>query len=134
MSDTIIERCEAKGLRMTEQRRIIADVLEDSEDHPDVEALYLRASEKTTVFHWPPFIAQSNFLKKQGFWNVLNLAMDAQGMKTRSGIIMIILLILRPVKSSNFWIRTSKPCRKKLLKNMATRSKVTALNFTVCVG
>ncbi len=46
MSDTIKERCEAKGLRMTEQRRIIADVIEDSEDHPDVEALYLRASEK----------------------------------------------------------------------------------------
>ena len=46
MSDTIKERCETKGLRMTEQRRIIADVIEDSEDHPDVEALYLRASEK----------------------------------------------------------------------------------------
>ena len=45
MSDTIKERCETKGLRMTEQRRIIADVIEDSEDHPDVEALYLRASE-----------------------------------------------------------------------------------------
>ena len=46
MDDTIKERCETKGLRMTEQRRIIADVIEDSEDHPDVEALYLRASEK----------------------------------------------------------------------------------------
>ena len=46
MSDTIKERCETKGLRMTDQRRIIADVIEDSEDHPDVEALYLRASEK----------------------------------------------------------------------------------------
>ena len=46
MSDTIKERCETKGLRMTEQRRIIADVIEDSEDHPHVEALYLRASEK----------------------------------------------------------------------------------------
>ena len=46
MSDTIKERCETKGLRMTEQRRIIADVIEDSEDHPDVEALYLRASQR----------------------------------------------------------------------------------------
>jgi Fur family ferric uptake transcriptional regulator len=42
--DTIIERCEANGLRMTEQRRIIARVLEDSDDHPDVEQLYARAS------------------------------------------------------------------------------------------
>ena len=41
MSDTIIERCEAKGF-MTEQRRIIADVLEDSEDHPDVGPIFAR--------------------------------------------------------------------------------------------
>ncbi len=46
MSDTrptILERCEAKGLRMTGQRRVIAEVLEDSSDHPDVEELYGRA-------------------------------------------------------------------------------------------
>jgi Fur family ferric uptake transcriptional regulator len=42
--DTIIERCEANGLRMTEQRRVIARVLEESDDHPDVEQLYARAS------------------------------------------------------------------------------------------
>ncbi len=44
MSETIISRCEAKGLRMTGQRRTIAQVLEDSKDHPDVEELYGRAS------------------------------------------------------------------------------------------
>mgnify|MGYP005725455951 FL=1 len=44
MPETIIERCETKGLRMTGQRRIIAGVLEDSDDHPDVEELYARAS------------------------------------------------------------------------------------------
>ena len=44
MPDTIITRCEAKGLRMTGQRRTIAQVLEDSADHPDVEELYGRAS------------------------------------------------------------------------------------------
>jgi len=42
--DTIIERCEANGLRMTEQRRGIARVLEEYDDHPDVEQLYARAS------------------------------------------------------------------------------------------
>jgi len=36
--------CHEKGLRITEQRRIIARVLSDSEDHPDVEALHARAS------------------------------------------------------------------------------------------
>ena len=44
MSDTIIARCESKGLRMTGQRRTIAQVLQQSEDHPDVEELYARAS------------------------------------------------------------------------------------------
>ncbi len=37
--------CTAKGMRMTEQRRIIARVLTDSADHPDVEELYRRCHE-----------------------------------------------------------------------------------------
>ncbi len=41
-----IERiCVEKGMRMTEQRRVIAQVLSDSTDHPDVEQVYRRASE-----------------------------------------------------------------------------------------
>jgi len=39
----IIARCEARGLRMTEQRRIIARLLAEADDHPDVEALHARA-------------------------------------------------------------------------------------------
>ena len=38
----IEERCAATGMRMTEQRRVIARVLADAEDHPDVEELYRR--------------------------------------------------------------------------------------------
>jgi Fur family transcriptional regulator, ferric uptake regulator len=34
--------CTAKGMRMTEQRRVIARVLAQSDDHPDVEELYRR--------------------------------------------------------------------------------------------
>jgi Fur family ferric uptake transcriptional regulator len=44
MPETIIARCEARGLRMTDQRRVIAQVLQDSADHPDVEELHARAS------------------------------------------------------------------------------------------
>lgn len=36
-------QCAAKGMRMTEQRRVIARVLGASEDHPDVEELYRRS-------------------------------------------------------------------------------------------
>ncbi|MEM6760234.1 MAG: Fur family transcriptional regulator [Pseudomonadota bacterium] len=42
--NSILARSEAKGLRMTHPRRVIAQVLEDSDDHPDVEELYNRAS------------------------------------------------------------------------------------------
>src|SRR3546814_17591128 len=35
--------CHEKGLRVTEQRRVIARVLSDASDHPDVEALHARA-------------------------------------------------------------------------------------------
>lgn len=38
------EACAAKGLRMTEQRRVIARVLGAATDHPDVEELYRRSS------------------------------------------------------------------------------------------
>lgn len=36
--------CAEKGLRITEQRRVIARVLSEAEDHPDVEKLHERAS------------------------------------------------------------------------------------------
>lgn len=41
---TLIEACAAKGMRMTEQRRVIARILDAASDHPDVEELYRRAS------------------------------------------------------------------------------------------
>jgi Fur family ferric uptake transcriptional regulator len=40
----IEQLCVDKGLRMTEQRRVIARVLSEAEDHPDAEELYKRAS------------------------------------------------------------------------------------------
>jgi Fur family transcriptional regulator, ferric uptake regulator len=43
-SGTLEDACAAKGMRMTEQRRIIARVLDAATDHPDVEELYRRAS------------------------------------------------------------------------------------------
>lgn len=41
--DRIETACIEKGLRMTEQRRVVARVLSQSHDHPDVEELYRRA-------------------------------------------------------------------------------------------
>lgn len=45
MSDEdILARCEARGLRMTEQRRVVARALSESDDHPDAEELHRRAA------------------------------------------------------------------------------------------
>ena len=41
--DRIENLCIAKGMRMTDQRRVIARVLSDAQDHPDVEELHRRA-------------------------------------------------------------------------------------------
>ncbi|HEX2727303.1 MAG TPA: Fur family transcriptional regulator [Beijerinckiaceae bacterium] len=40
----IEQLCADKGLRITDQRRVIAKVLAESEDHPDVETLHARAA------------------------------------------------------------------------------------------
>ena len=44
MPGNLEQRCLEKGLKMTEQRKIIARVLSDATDHPDVEELYRRAT------------------------------------------------------------------------------------------
>lgn len=43
--DRLEKICMEKGMRMTEQRRVIARVLSDAEDHPDVEEIHRRAVE-----------------------------------------------------------------------------------------
>ncbi|AGA64149.1 Ferric uptake regulation protein FUR [Liberibacter crescens BT-1] len=41
--NTLEENCSRRCIRMTEQRKLIARILEESEDHPDVEELYNRS-------------------------------------------------------------------------------------------
>ncbi|AUC51681.1 MAG: Fur family transcriptional regulator [Sagittula sp.] len=73
MPDTITERCAAQGLRMTGQRRTIAEVLEDATDHPDVEELYARASTRdpnisiATVYRTVKLFEEAGILEKVDF-------------------------------------------------------------------
>ena len=73
MPDTITDRCEAKGLRMTDQRRTIAGVLEESDDHPDVEELYARAAARdpnisiATVYRTVKLFEEAGILDKLEF-------------------------------------------------------------------
>ncbi|PKQ11755.1 MAG: transcriptional repressor [Alphaproteobacteria bacterium HGW-Alphaproteobacteria-1] len=73
MPETITERCEAKGLRMTGQRRTIAEVLEEADDHPDVEALHARAAARdarisiATVYRTVKLFEEAGILDKLEF-------------------------------------------------------------------
>ena len=44
MTISIEEKCKKKGVKLTDQRKLIAKVMSDSHDHPDVDELYKRVS------------------------------------------------------------------------------------------
>lgn len=44
LTKSLEELCAERGMRMTDQRRVIARILQDSDDHPDVEELYRRST------------------------------------------------------------------------------------------
>ena len=44
MSENIEQKCIAKGVKLTDQRKIIAKVMSEANDHPDVDELYNRVS------------------------------------------------------------------------------------------
>ncbi|HBD89944.1 MAG TPA: transcriptional repressor [Gemmobacter sp.] len=73
MTEAIIRRCEAKGLRMTEQRRIVARVIGAAEDHPDVEELFARAAavdpriSLATVYRTVKLFEEAGILEKLEF-------------------------------------------------------------------
>jgi Fur family ferric uptake transcriptional regulator len=67
------QRCIELGLKMTEQRRIIARVLTDSLDHPDVEELHQRAAaidtriSLATVYRTLRLFEEINLLERHDF-------------------------------------------------------------------
>lgn len=73
MPSRLEELCIEKGLRMTEQRRIIARVLSESLDHPDVETVYQRASQidagigLATVYRTLRLFEEANILERHDF-------------------------------------------------------------------
>jgi len=73
MISRLEQLCLDKGLKMTEQRRIIARVLSDSADHPDVEQVYRRATEIdprisiATVYRTVRLFEEANILARHDF-------------------------------------------------------------------
>lgn len=73
MPERIEQLCAERGLKMTEQRRVIARVLSQATDHPDVEQLYQRASEVdprisiATVYRTVKLFEESGILERHDF-------------------------------------------------------------------
>ncbi len=73
MASRIERFCLKKGLKMTDQRRIIARVLSEAADHPDVEELYHRASgvdariSIATVYRTVKLWEEANILERHDF-------------------------------------------------------------------
>ena len=69
----IEDLCEQRGMRMTDQRRIIARVLSSSDDHPDVEEVYRRASTQdsnisiATVYRTVRLFEEAGILERHEF-------------------------------------------------------------------
>jgi Fur family transcriptional regulator, ferric uptake regulator len=69
----IEEACIVNGMKMTEQRRLIARVLSESSDHPDVEQVYQRASELdprisiATVYRTVRLFEEANIIERHDF-------------------------------------------------------------------
>jgi Fur family ferric uptake transcriptional regulator len=65
--------CAERGLKMTDQRRVIARVLSESSDHPDVEALHKRATAAdpnisiATVYRTVRLFEEAGILAKHDF-------------------------------------------------------------------
>jgi len=74
MAPTRIEQlCMDHGMKMTEQRRVIAQVLSTSEDHPDVEEVHRRASEQdsrisiATVYRTVRLFEEAGIIERHDF-------------------------------------------------------------------
>jgi len=71
--NNIEEKCKTKGVRLTDQRRVIADVMSNSDDHPDVDELHKRVNKIdkkisiATVYRTVKLFEESGILEKHAF-------------------------------------------------------------------
>ncbi|MBT5384380.1 MAG: transcriptional repressor [Kordiimonadaceae bacterium] len=73
MTSAIEKLCIEKNMRMTDQRRVIARVLSDAEDHPDVEEVYKRSTDIddqisiATVYRTVRLFEEADILERHDF-------------------------------------------------------------------
>ena len=73
MKNTLEELCKKKGVRLTEQRKVIAQVMTSSSDHPDVDELHQRINKIdskisiATVYRTVKLFEEAGVVSKHGF-------------------------------------------------------------------
>jgi|TARA_B100000929_G_scaffold290953_1_gene286815 Fur family ferric uptake transcriptional regulator len=73
MNETIEQKCIERGVKLTEQRKIIAKVMSEANDHPDVDELYNRVSKIdskisiATVYRTVKLFEESGIVTKHDF-------------------------------------------------------------------
>ena len=73
MSNAIEDKCADKGVRLTDQRRLIAKVMSESEDHPDVDELHKRVNKVdskisiATVYRTVKLFEETGIVAKHDF-------------------------------------------------------------------
>ena len=73
MTASIEERCKQKGVKLTDQRKLIARIMSDSHDHPNVDALYTRVSKIdskisiATIYRTVKLFEEAGILTKHDF-------------------------------------------------------------------
>ena len=71
--NNIVEKCKAKNVRLTDQRKVIAEVMSNSTDHPDVDELHKRVNKVdkkisiATVYRTVKLFEESGIVEKHDF-------------------------------------------------------------------
>ena len=69
----LLEKCQKRGFKLTNQRELVISILENSDDHPDVDELFSRALEQdksvsiATVYRTVKLLEDANFIEKLEF-------------------------------------------------------------------
>jgi len=69
----LLKKCQDRGLKLTSQREVVISILENSDDHPDVDELFRRATKIdksvsiATVYRTVKLLEDANFIEKHEF-------------------------------------------------------------------
>lgn len=130
--DTLVARMRARGVRLTSQRRVIAEVLESAEEHLDADAVFRRAARVDPGIHRATVYRTLNALKKLRLIDELDL-MHVEGdrhyYEVRPSAFHLHLVCLSCGKvlepSAPFW----EDVRRKLQRETGFRTELARLEI-----